>query len=130
MPSKLYGVLAAGSPLLAVAPEDCELAELTRREGVGLVVPPGKPDALAEAISWSADHREELQDMGIAARKLAEQRYDRPLGTGKFAKLLAAVYSGRPTTPGDAPEIRDRRAGSEEAGVGSRVARSTSGSDS
>jgi glycosyltransferase involved in cell wall biosynthesis len=109
MPSKLYGVLAAGSPLLAVAPEDCELAELTRREGVGLVVPPGKPDALAEAISWSADHREDLQDMGIAARKLAEQQYDRALGTGKFAKLLAAVYSGKPAAPTPEPETVEAR---------------------
>jgi len=99
MPSKLYGVLASGRPLLAVAPEDCELAELTQREGVGIFVPPAKPDALAQTISWSADHREELQDMGIAARKLAEQQYDRALGTAKFATLLAAVCSGKPAAP-------------------------------
>jgi hypothetical protein len=47
--------------------------------------------------------------MGIAARKLAEQQYDRALGTGKFAKLLAAVYSGKPAAPTPEPETVEAR---------------------
>jgi glycosyltransferase involved in cell wall biosynthesis len=115
MPSKLYGVLASGSPLLAVAREDCELAELTRRKGAGLVVPPGEPDALADAIRWSADHRDELQDMGIAARKLAEQEYDRTLAVAKFAALLADVHAGELQAPIEPDEAASHRPSSEPA---------------
>jgi glycosyltransferase involved in cell wall biosynthesis len=88
MPSKLYGILASGTPLVAVAPLECELSELTRRRGLGLVVPPGDPAALAKAICWGADHRDRLEEMGLAARKLAERHFDRRRVTRRFARML------------------------------------------
>ena len=93
MPSKLYGVLASGTALLAIAPQDCELSELTRRYGVGLVVSPGDSEALAEAVLWGLEHREQLEEMGIAARKLAERRFDRRRSTRRFARMLARLFS-------------------------------------
>lgn len=91
MPSKLYGILASGTPMLAIAPEDCELAEITRREAVGLVVPPGEPEALAEAVRGLADGRGQLAPMGRAARRLAEARYDRRQSTSRFAEMLEGL---------------------------------------
>jgi colanic acid biosynthesis glycosyl transferase WcaI len=91
MPSKLYGILAAGRPVLAVAPAGCELAEIVRHEGVGRVVTPGCPDELAAAIAWAVAHREELEAMGLAARRLAVDRYDRRTLTTQFAKMIDSV---------------------------------------
>ncbi len=41
MPSKIYGVLASGTPALVVTDRRCELAKLVESEDVGLVVEPG-----------------------------------------------------------------------------------------
>ena len=63
MPGKLYGVLASGSPALAIAPEDCELADIVRDHHVGMVVPPNEPEVLADAIRDAADQPWDLEDM-------------------------------------------------------------------
>jgi glycosyltransferase involved in cell wall biosynthesis len=91
MPSKFYGVLASGSPLIAVAPEACELAQLAREHGLGLVVPPGDPAALAAAIERLASQPAELFEMGRRARRLAERQFDRRTVTARFADVLNSV---------------------------------------
>lgn len=88
MPSKLYGILASQTPLIAVAPRDCELARFVESEGVGFVVSPGDSAALAERIESCADHREPLLAMGRAARRVAVDHFDRKLCTARFGNLL------------------------------------------
>ena len=56
-----------------------------------MVSPPQDPEALADAISWGADHRDDLEAMGYAVRRLAEDHYDRRHITPQFASLLTAV---------------------------------------
>jgi colanic acid biosynthesis glycosyl transferase WcaI len=95
MPSKLYGVLASGTPLVAVAPDDCELAELTRDHDVGVVTAPGDPAKLAEVIAGMANRPQDLRAMGARARKLAETEYDRQRVTAQFSALLNEVLGLR-----------------------------------
>lgn len=95
MPSKLYGILAAGCPLLAVAPGYCELAKVTRKADVGLVVSPCDPQELAKAVRWGVDHRSDLIAMGANARNLAEERYDRRICTREFRRMLRTVLLGK-----------------------------------
>ena len=116
MPSKLYGVLASATPLIAVAPEECELAEITLEQGVGLLAPPGEPEALAEVVTQLADHTWDLAEMGRRARRLADARYDRHRVTPRFLALLQAVL-GREVgadVRGQGAEVRGQR--SEEKG--------------
>ncbi len=47
---KLFNYLAAGRPILALAPEPNVAADLIRESRSGLVVPPDDPDAVARAI--------------------------------------------------------------------------------
>ena len=96
MPSKLYGVLASGTAVLALAPEGSETARIVRDRGVGIVVAPGQPDALAEAILKAAANRAMLQAMGREARRLAQAEYDRRASTGRFAALLGELVSSGP----------------------------------
>jgi glycosyltransferase involved in cell wall biosynthesis len=100
MPSKLYGILASGTPLLAIAPQECELADLVRQHSVGHVAPPGNPEALADAIRTMIDRRPELDAMGRRARELAEQQFDRPQVTKRLAQLLSSVLEERSTEHG------------------------------
>ncbi len=103
MPSKLYGVLASGTPLLAIAPLQSELAEMTLEAQVGLAVAPHQPHALADAIRWCVNHRAEIDEMGIRARRLAEDRFDRRQVTRKFSALLVET--------GNSPRDRASAAG-------------------
>ncbi len=96
MPSKLYGILACGTPVLAIAPEDCELAELTREHDVGVVVPPGKPEAIADAILRLVDEGWDLAAMGERARQLATQSYDRKRVITQFNAMLTDVLGLQP----------------------------------
>ncbi len=99
VPSKLYGILAAGVPALVVADERCEASRVVERSGTGKVVAPGHPQLLADAIAWCAGHPQELAEMGQRARRLAEQEYDRKIATRRFAVLLRDVIRG--ATPDD-----------------------------
>jgi nucleoside-diphosphate-sugar epimerase/glycosyltransferase involved in cell wall biosynthesis len=91
VPSKLYGILAAGVPALVIADERSEASRVVRTSGAGQVIAPGCPERLAEAICWCVDHEGERKAMGIRARRLAEREYDRRRSTGRFASLLKDV---------------------------------------
>ena len=91
MPSKLYGVLSSGSPVLAVAPHTCELAELVERFEVGIVSPPGDSAKLAATIKGLASSREKLEIWGHRARQIAEQFYNRCNTTKSFAQMLQSL---------------------------------------
>lgn len=75
LPSKLGGILASGRPVIAMAAPGTGLWNEIR--GAGIAVPPGEVRDLASALrKLSADHV--LRGaLGFAARKLAEQRWDR-----------------------------------------------------
>ncbi len=66
-PSKLYGVLAAGRPIVFVGPPRCELAEAVRRRGAGLVADPNDPGAVAAAIRALHADPARREKMGRAA---------------------------------------------------------------
>lgn len=88
MPSKIYGILASGTPVLVAARPDCELAQLVRTHRVGMVVDFGDSRAIAEKIAWACEHPEELAEMGRCARLLAVEQYDRQYITHRFGEVL------------------------------------------
>ncbi|MCH2213147.1 MAG: FkbM family methyltransferase [Fuerstiella sp.] len=91
MPSKLYGILAAGRPFLTNAPETSELFELTKSHHVGFTVEAGCPSAIAEAVRTAKTDRATLKNMGQRARQLAEDRFTKTLSVSAFAKSLQEV---------------------------------------
>jgi glycosyltransferase involved in cell wall biosynthesis len=102
MPSKFYGALASATPLVAVAPDNCEHAEQTLEHGVGVLAPPDQPEALAEVIAKLADQTWDLSEMGQRARRLAESHYDRrrviPRFLAVFQTLLGTIPVAEPET--------------------------------
>jgi glycosyltransferase involved in cell wall biosynthesis len=91
VPSKIYGILAAGRPFIAMMEESAEVAQIARQDAVGFVVRPGDVDALIGTIRQAVDAPEHLKQMGVRARRLAEQRFDRVKVTGMFGSMLAGV---------------------------------------
>lgn len=71
-PSKLYGVLAAGRPILASIDGGSEVDVVVRRAGAGLSVAPDDPWAFVQALEKLLADPEELRSMGRRAREYAE----------------------------------------------------------
>ena len=91
VPSKIYGILAAGCPFIAMMEANAEVASIAREHAVGFVVRPGDVDALTRTIRESVDAPERLAQMGARARRLAEQSFDRNKVTSRFGSVLTSV---------------------------------------
>jgi colanic acid biosynthesis glycosyl transferase WcaI len=76
VPSKLYPILAAGKPVLAVTPEECDVARIVRRENCGAVADPDDSAAVVAAVRCLAGDSVALEAMGRRAREISYS-YDR-----------------------------------------------------
>jgi colanic acid biosynthesis glycosyl transferase WcaI len=93
VPSRLYGILAAGRPVIAAADPESETAQLVASVGCGLVVPSGRPDLLAEAIRSAASGAHDLAAMGAAGREYVAANANRSVAAERYRSLLRDVVS-------------------------------------
>jgi putative colanic acid biosynthesis glycosyltransferase WcaI len=104
VPSKLYGVLAAGRAYIAAADSSTEIARIATETGSGIVVPPGDPASLASAVRRLRDDRE-LTNRLAAAALAAAAFYDRPRQVARYFDLFASL-AGSPAVVADAATER------------------------
>ncbi len=88
VPSRLYGILAVGRPVIVAAEDDSETARLVHAVGCGLVVPPGQPELLAAAIREARDGVHDLEAMGERGREYVRAEADRSVAVGRYRELL------------------------------------------
>lgn len=96
MPSKLYGILASGSPTLAVVEPETELFDLINEHQIGFACVPGDPETLAERIRELADDPELKREFGTNARRLAVARFSRIGQTTQIGDLLCHLLGIKP----------------------------------
>jgi colanic acid biosynthesis glycosyl transferase WcaI len=87
VPSKLYSVLAAGRPIVAVAPQQTDAASLAARDGFGVSADPDNSAELVAIVRTLLGDPRRLAAMGSAAQ-LAAARYARPKEALKFMQVL------------------------------------------
>jgi colanic acid biosynthesis glycosyl transferase WcaI len=87
VPSKLYSILAAGRPVLAVAAPQSDAARIVVESGCGLAADPDDPAAVAAAIRELRRDPARLADMGRRARETAA-KYARVNELEKFAAII------------------------------------------
>jgi glycosyltransferase involved in cell wall biosynthesis len=88
VPSKLYGILASGRPVVVVAPNDCEAAQVVTENDCGMVVEPGKPDELVAALRRLRSDSGLCMRLGTNARRAFEQNYDLPIVAAQWKRLI------------------------------------------
>lgn len=93
VPSKLYGILAAGRPYVAAVEDTCEIALIARAHQCGLVAEPSNARDLAEKILIFHRDRERLARFGANARSAAFA-FDRTLQVGNYFTLLRTIAAG------------------------------------
>ena len=89
MPSKLTGMLASGRPVIATAHHGTQLASAVQR--LGIVVPPGDPDAFVSAILKLAANKDLRLMLGQEARRYALTHLDSLVILDQFEQSLFAV---------------------------------------
>jgi putative colanic acid biosynthesis glycosyltransferase WcaI len=91
VPSRLYGIMAAGRPVLVSADEESETAQLVRGIGCGLVVAPGEPERVAAAIRSLAAGEHDLEELGRRGRLYVETEGGRETAMARYRGLLAEL---------------------------------------
>ena len=94
-PSKLYGILAAGRPVLAIASDSTDLAQTVLEHDIGWCCEPGDPAAIVESIATAADAAHLLSEMGNRARLIAKDRFDRKVVMSQFESMFRALTNHR-----------------------------------
>lgn len=99
--NKFFDFLAAGLPV--VLNYGGWQAEVLRESGAGLAAPPGDVPGLVALLKRLRTDPAERERMGRAARKLAEERFDRDKLVGEIEQVLIRVTAFRGTgRPGSA----------------------------
>ena len=91
VPSRLWGILAAARPVIVAADEESETARVVRRVGCGVVVPPGRPEALARAIRAAHAGELDLEEMGRRGRDFLVAEADRRVAVERYRAVLGEV---------------------------------------
>jgi glycosyltransferase involved in cell wall biosynthesis len=94
VPSRVYGILAAGRPMIVSADASSETARLVEVADCGLTVPPGRPSELAAAIRSAYSGELDLEAMGHRARQYAEREATREIAVERYRALLDRVVGG------------------------------------
>lgn len=93
VPSRVYGILAVGRPLIVAADADSETAQLVEDVGCGVLIPPGRPDLLAAAIRDAHNGRYDLERMGRLGREYVLREADKRVAVDRYRALLTEVTS-------------------------------------
>jgi putative colanic acid biosynthesis glycosyltransferase WcaI len=87
VPSKMYGIIAAGKPIVAVAPRETDAVALGEKDGYSLGADPDRPEELVHVIRKLVGDPARVERMGRAALAAAPA-YDRVKELQKFVKIV------------------------------------------
>jgi colanic acid biosynthesis glycosyl transferase WcaI len=87
VPSKMYGILAAGKPIVAVAPRECDVVSLGEAKGFSIFADPDDPAGFAQLVRQLSQNPAQLNEMAVAALAAAPE-YER---SSELHKLLNIV---------------------------------------
>lgn len=102
VPSKIYGILAAGRPVLYVGPDAGGVADAVRESHGGVRVGNGDGDGLARAISAYAASPARRDEDGRRARAHFDRTGGRDRALAGFTQLFDSLEIARPATILDA----------------------------
>ena len=91
VPSKIYGVLAAGRPVITVSAKNGEMAALVERHHCGFAIVPGRGASMASAIRRLAGDRGLCQRLGENGRLAQDAHFSRRHAMRRWSDLLDSL---------------------------------------
>ena len=93
VPSRMYNQMATGKPIIAVADDWSELAEVIQEEEIGWVVKPGDVDGLVRTIHLVAKHSHLRVQMGKRAAVAAQAKYTFTRTNKAYKSLFQELFA-------------------------------------
>ena len=100
VPSKVYGILAAGRPLLFIGPANATPALLIARHGCGWRFDCGDVEGVTALLLYLAQRPDVVTRAGAKAREALVRYYDLPQSVDRLADILGAAGSPSTSTTG------------------------------
>lgn len=97
VPSKTYGIMAAGRPVLYVGPQAATPARVIARHGCGWRIEPGDAAGLVRLLQRLEHDRGPVREAGARARHAFEKYYDRPIGVARILSILGISETPAPS---------------------------------
>jgi glycosyltransferase involved in cell wall biosynthesis len=91
VPSKMYGILAAGKPIMAVAPAECDVVSIGKRKGFSISADPDDPEEFAKRVRELLSNAQRLHRMGKAAELVAPE-YERRQELQKLVGVVEELH--------------------------------------
>jgi glycosyltransferase involved in cell wall biosynthesis len=91
VPSRLYNLMAAGKPILAVVDEHSEVADVIREADLGVTVPPNSPKLLADQILFLRDNDAVRARFGFNSRQEVVAKYSYNAIKQQYRALFASL---------------------------------------
>lgn len=91
VPSKFYGIVAAGRPVLFIGDPDGEIGRITQANGLGVTIKVGDSTELANVIRRCSNDPGSVVRMGRAARWYVDAKHSKALAINRWSDLLAQV---------------------------------------
>lgn len=88
VPSKIYGLMAAGRPVLFIGPKESTPARIIARFNCGWQIDCGDSDSLAKLLAHLAEDRKSLMQAGLRARLAFDEYYDLPHGVSRICSII------------------------------------------
>ena len=95
VPSKFYGIAAAGRPTIFIGSRDGEIGHMLKKNDCGITVTPGDGQALMEGILALAGDRDLCLSLGMRARIAFERQWDKERAIANWEALLRSVGERR-----------------------------------
>jgi glycosyltransferase involved in cell wall biosynthesis len=94
VPSKMYGILAAGKPIVAVAPRECDVVSIGEEKGFSISANPDDPAGFAQLVRQLSQNPAKLNEMAKAALTAAP-KYERARELQKLVKIIDEAAASR-----------------------------------
>lgn len=91
IPSKFYGIAAAGRPTIFVGDPAGEIAGVLGRRKCGVSIAPGSGASLAGAILSLAHDPDRRERLGEAARETFEAEFDERIGVDAWRRIISGL---------------------------------------
>lgn len=91
VPSKFYGIAAAGRPVIAITARDGEIARLVHEHDCGVVIEPGNADALVKELGRLSADPVRNAAMGDRARTMLETHFTRRQAFARWKDVLDSI---------------------------------------
>jgi glycosyltransferase involved in cell wall biosynthesis len=91
VPSKFYGIAAAGKPIVMIGDREGEIGRLVREHRCRTTIAPGDAASLADTLRRWSEQPDAITEMGAKARQMLDARFTRHHALDQWSRLIGAA---------------------------------------